>query len=461
MQDDAEILGDAVSGVYTVLFTSPEQIGKDVFLFSNKNETAMLTEDLNLAVKGEQNTAITAIQNIITRNPAALGINPADLEQIDPRQLAAMIYNYITDIGELADADSTIRLFDQCTVILRVIGGTVENLFDYAEELALDNSKIKRLYRLGFVSETLQREITKELHSKSVDTVNAFYAALTETFVLNAVEHPDGPNTVKTVIKELCAEIPVDAAQAANAADRVYTKLAYKTFRSYMELASAFSDAYNELPSRPSGGGGNGGGSSNVPIPAGPAVKEKDITPIPVSIFDDIDTVEWAKDAIISLAEKKIISGKGENKFCPNDNITREEFTKLIVSAFLQDVPEAAISFGDVAENSWSYPYIAKAYGAKIISGYSTEYFGAKENITRQDMAVILYRAAKHRKIVFEMTLDKRFTDEAVIPAYALDAVNALFNAEVISGMSEAEFGGASFATRAQAAKMIDALLKL
>lgn len=467
LKDDAEVEGDAVSGQYKVLFASAQGAEEDTLSFSNLNDAADLTEKINAAAAGDENTAVAAIQDIITNNPDALGIRADELEQMDTEMLAELVYAYIADTGALADAKSTISLFDQCTVILLTVNGKIDNLFDYAQALALDNSKIKRLYQMDFVDAALQQELTKEMSGKAIETVDDFYEALTEQFVLNAVEHPNGTENVKTVIKELCAEIGIDAAQAANAADSVYTKLAYRTFRSYSELAAAFNSAYSDAVRVPSGGnGGNGGngtssGGNQVLIPSGPDLTEEEITPIPESIFDDIDNVEWAKDAIISLAEKKIISGKGENKFCPNDNITREEFTKIIVSAFLPDAPAADISFADVAQDSWASPYIAKAYGAGIISGYSASYFGAKENITRQDMATILYRAALYRGIVFGTALDKRFTDEAAIPAYALEAVNTLYNAEVISGMSEAEFGGAGFATRAQAAKMVDELLKL
>lgn len=460
LNDDPGIEGDAVSGEYTIIFSCGKNVQKDIISFSNINESIALTAEINGAAKKEN--AVSEISKLITNNPGALGIDSRNLEKIDSEKLALMVYNYIAQNGDFAK-ESDLELFlDKCMVIQLTKEGEVSNLFSFDSELELSESKIGNLYKLSFVTEELMQEITKELAGGEYKTTEDFYKALTEKFVLNAVENPDGTNNVRKVIKELYSEIGIDEKKLEKATDSVYSKIAYKQYASYSALKEAFLAACAKTNKTPSGGGGGGsysGGvsySNNVQAPAVNA-----ITPIPKEIFDDLDGAKWAKDAIISLAEKKIISGKDENKFCPNDNITREEFTKLVVCAFLSDSKEADISFEDVDENRWSYAYIRKAYAEEIVSGKSEHYFGASENITRQDMASILYRAALKKGIAFTSDINKRFADEESIPEYAVEAVNKLYNANVVSGMSEGRFEGDGFATRAQAAKMIDALLKL
>ena len=81
--------------------------------------------------------------------------------------------------------------------------------------------------------------------------------------------------------------------------------------------------------------GGTSGGTNKSITPANPEVtKEIDNTVFKAPEFDDLDSVEWAKDAIKTLAERKIVNGKAEGKFFPNDNVKREEFVKMIVDMF-------------------------------------------------------------------------------------------------------------------------------
>ncbi len=209
------------------------------------------------------------------------------------------------------------------------------------------------------------------------------------------------------------------------------------------------------------GGGGDGGGG-------GPSYKfetpKVEPTPIVVpekkEIFTDLAESEWAKDAIEALYEKEIISGKSDGVFDPQGSVKREEFAKMIVLTF--DIEEgAAAQFSDVAENAWYYTYVSAAAQNGIIGGMGDGSFGAGRNITRQDMAVMIYRAAEKSGIIKEADADLGFTDASEIAPYAIGAVNALSSAGVINGTPEGTFMPESGATRAQAAKMIYEIVKM
>ena len=169
--------------------------------------------------------------------------------------------------------------------------------------------------------------------------------------------------------------------------------------------------------------------------------------------------MEWAREAIVYLAEKGIVSGKGESKYCPNDNITREEFTKIVAGAFLEDAEEKEISFTDVAPGEWYAPYIKKAFGAGIITGHSDELFGTGECITREDMVVILYRTAILKGIAEETEVALAFDDANEISDYAKAAVAAMADMEIVNGKELGIFAPKDFATRAETAKMIYRLI--
>ena len=89
------------------------------------------------------------------------------------------------------------------------------------------------------------------------------------------------------------------------------------------------------------------------------------------------------------------------------------------------------------------------------MSGISEDYFGAQENITRQDIAVMCDRL--WNSLGKEMTGPYRasFTDFEDISEYALEAVTNLAEARIIRGMDTGEFAPLENATRAQAAVII------
>ncbi len=203
------------------------------------------------------------------------------------------------------------------------------------------------------------------------------------------------------------------------------------------------------------GGGGNGG-TTKPTTPTTP-VDPKPVTP--AGAFTDIDSVEWAKESIEALAEMGVLNGKGDGTFAPNDKVTREEFIKIIVAAFGLTDDEAECDFADVSADNWSYPYIAAAAKLGIVSG-DGDNFNPTSGISRQDMAVIIYRVFEH--LGAEVSGDSiTFDDNAEIAGYAKDAVEALTATGIINGMGDGTFSPNGTVTRAQAAKVVYGLLYL
>lgn len=199
-------------------------------------------------------------------------------------------------------------------------------------------------------------------------------------------------------------------------------------------------------------GGGLGGGGS---VSVGADREEKPVTSqteAKVS-FTDIAHVSWAKEAITYLASEGVINGKSQGSFCPDDNITREEFVKIISEAFGYTTDKATVEFSDVPASKWSYKYIASAYSAGIISGVGDSMFGANDKITRQDMAVILSRVLA----LADISADggENFSDSESMAPYAKDAIDMLSALGIVNGMGDGTFAPKVNVTRAQAAKAI------
>lgn len=177
--------------------------------------------------------------------------------------------------------------------------------------------------------------------------------------------------------------------------------------------------------------------------------------------FNDLGTLQWAQTAIEALAAREIVQGDGAGAFRPKDTITRAEFVQMVVRAFGLSDDEATTSFSDVTKDDWYYSSVAAAEQYGIVTGRIDGTFGASANISRQDMALILYRAAKLTSTLLSAGEPSSFTDASAIAGYAAEAVEAMYQSGIVQGMGNGFFEPSAQATRAQAAVMIYGLLQL
>ncbi len=315
-------------------------------------------------------------------------------------------------------------------------------------------------------SETFVKRISEyNIPSDMTELKNYIY----ESILLSAVEVLPSGNTY-TIIKGFPSLIVVNKSKLAKLSldeqGQIYVNVAKKYYKTFDDLAEAFDDAVTDKLGEPkdkgnSGGGGGGsgwgggsGGGHSVIVNDGTVQPSK---PGADNGFEDISGVPWAKDAILYLADEGIINGKTVNLFAPDDFITRAEFVKILMMALEKEINATETSsFVDVIEGSWYMPYVAAAEKRQLVMGNEQNMFMPDAGITRQDMAVILYRAfkpeIKNKPLVF--------ADADFISGYAVEAVDALTSAGVINGTGNNMFSPLQGATRAQAAVMIYNLIK-
>lgn len=204
-------------------------------------------------------------------------------------------------------------------------------------------------------------------------------------------------------------------------------------------------------------GGGGGGVSGGMTAGGGNNNNNNNQTVVPPNggmtagdMFSDLDSFDWARDSIENLSRLGIVSGVGDKQFNPSANVTREQFAKMIVGVMKYPVDSNAVTDFSDANGGWYTPYIAAAVQNGVITGMGDGTFGVGSNITRQDMAVIIYRAMNIAS--GEM---HEFTDSADISDYAAEAVSALYNMSIIGGYPDGSFSPKASASRAEAAKML------
>jgi len=181
-----------------------------------------------------------------------------------------------------------------------------------------------------------------------------------------------------------------------------------------------------------------------------------------MKIFNDIEDVAWAKYSIEVLYKEGIVSGKGDQKFYPQDNISREEFVKMLIATFDIKLVGEDVPFLDVSRDAWYYDYVKTAYIAGVVSGVSETEFGTGRKISRQDICAMTYRMLNECDIQIPVIKgDVQFGDDGEISDYAKEAITALQKAGIVNGNDAGNFNPKATATRAETAKIMHGVLNL
>ena len=222
-------------------------------------------------------------------------------------------------------------------------------------------------------------------------------------------------------------------------------------------LMKAYNDTKSSAPQNTQSGGGSGGGSVYYKEQPATNPRDDDIKN-ETEPYRDMNGYEWAKESVARLTELGVVSGNGDGEFCPGDNVTREQFIKMIVTAMQLEIHKTVNRFEDVTDGAWYSSYVLTGCSYGITRGISETVFGVGMPITRQDMAVITYRAAECRMYGFKDDT-MSFADEADISDYALTAVRRMAGNGIINGVGDNCFAPKNLSTRAEAAVMICRLL--
>jgi len=179
------------------------------------------------------------------------------------------------------------------------------------------------------------------------------------------------------------------------------------------------------------------------------------------------DVSGWATNAVTYLSARGIISGVGDNKYAPSNNITRADFAVILAKLAGADLSKYTSSrFEDVKASDRYAKAIEWAADNGIVSGVEKDKYAPKALITRQEMAVMITRLAKVMKHTLSTTIEQTdFADQKAISPYAIEAAKEVQMAGIISGKVKGEnkeyfFAPKDYATRAEAAQMIYVLIK-
>ena len=180
---------------------------------------------------------------------------------------------------------------------------------------------------------------------------------------------------------------------------------------------------------------------------------------VPVS-FADVSADDYYYEAVLWAVSQGITLGPDDAHFSPDADCARGQLVTFLWRAAGKPKAEQAALFSDVGADAYYAEAVRWAAALGIVTGYSDGCFGAGDPITRQQMAVMLYRFARALGMeTVQSGADARgFDDFEQVSAYAEEAIAWAANAAILRG-SDNRLMPQAPCTRAQMVTMLNRLL--
>ena len=173
--------------------------------------------------------------------------------------------------------------------------------------------------------------------------------------------------------------------------------------------------------------------------------------------YKDISLDDWHYEGVKYVYENNLMQGTGSG-FEPNSKMTRAMLITVLWRLENEPAANFIMDFNDVVAGEWYTEAVSWATSENIISGIGNNLLGTNDEVTREQMATILYRyiQKKNVKTEFKTTTGvKDYTDSGAISEYAVSAIEWAVNAGIIKGKTQSTISPADSATRAEVAVML------
>lgn len=169
--------------------------------------------------------------------------------------------------------------------------------------------------------------------------------------------------------------------------------------------------------------------------------------------FTDLGPVDvWYHEAVDYVLRTGLMGGYGDGRFGPDDKLSRAQLAQILYNRAGQPAVTGTSPFTDVEEGAWYTDAILWASGNSIVNGYGGGSFGPDDPITREELAVMLWRQAGSPPSTG--TLDG-FADGNTAGAWAVDALRWAVEQGILNGYGGGILDPTGPTARAQAAAML------
>ncbi|MBE7048836.1 MAG: S-layer homology domain-containing protein [Ruminococcaceae bacterium] len=429
----------------TELLANDDLLGLDTTTFTDMGETASAAVLRNLM----------SVQYTLPTNSIE---NLTDEDCLTIKEAVSTCYTQFQEamaLGTFFDCDTTEKL----AAWYNTYKGT------YGFEANVPGTTVDETKFLSYYNEAMASAafLGRSANVSDVTTVAELNLAMKDQALLHAVEH-SGQVIIHTLLEDFEEHLTlIDytawdglSIEKQNEVCQLLTGENFATISAFCEFVNSSIEEVEEADDDDDDDDGyRGGGGKDKPIGIGQQLVDDTKPMVSQVFFTDISDVTWAKDAIVYLQSKGVVSGRTAETFDPNAQVTRAELLKMLVAGFKLTGSSDA-RFGDVSADAWYADYVAIGAANGLITGDENGNFNPNQAVSRQDAAVLMYRALNPS----ESAAKASFVDYGSISEYANTAVNYMYEKGVINGVGDGCFAPLAELSRAQAAKMLYYMLQ-
>ena len=171
--------------------------------------------------------------------------------------------------------------------------------------------------------------------------------------------------------------------------------------------------------------------------------------------FTDVRESDWFYEDVAFAYENGLFAGTSDTTFSPNASMTRAMLVTVLYRLEGQPAVNGRSGFSDVQYNGYYEDAVTWAADNGIVNGTSTTTFSPNVNVTREQMAAILYRYAQYKKYNTAASSSLNgFTDQASVSGYAAASLEWAVAEKLVNG-SNGKLMPTGNATRAQVAAIL------
>lgn len=171
--------------------------------------------------------------------------------------------------------------------------------------------------------------------------------------------------------------------------------------------------------------------------------------------FSDVEQGDWFCQDVEFVLERGIMNGMSDETFAPAAPVSRAMVVTVLHRMEKSPEIEEDILFPDVPERQWYSDAAAWAKSAGIALGYDSGLFGPDDAVTREQLAVFLWRYATVKELEIAQGVLSGYVDAESISDWALDGMKHAAGVGLMTGKEGDRLDPAGTATRAELAAIL------
>lgn len=175
--------------------------------------------------------------------------------------------------------------------------------------------------------------------------------------------------------------------------------------------------------------------------------------------FSDVSETDWYGDEVEYVFQQGLMSGVSNDSFAPQEPVSRGMVVTVLYRLDGSPSVGGSTSFSDISPGIWYSDAIIWARSAGVAAGYGNDTFGPNDTVTREQLAVFLWRYASYKGMEIANGVLGGYHDAVYISSWALDGMKHAVGAGLVTGKDGGWLDPGGVASRAELAAILQRLM--